>query len=421
MTDTVGFVLQLLDTALKAREYIQDFRNATKDQQKLLSEMENLRQLLEELRNRITANPSSSFIQKMDSPLTTLKCAMEKLTRMLRPSKGGRVARFGERLAWILWNKQEASGCLDEFERFKSLLNSWLILDWGHTTAISSTVPGHDNALEATIISHPVLDAPQSTKPRSVPPLRATTIAATAWPGGMYVYCQNGDGGMHEGCLHQDVNNITRDQMALLHARGWRYGALKGSCAAGSALCGMSWGSPPNRAIFYQTDDKAIRQMSCCDGQDWHTSGFAQTDVMPGTQMTEVHNENADRVVLFFQDKDGFLCRRRAIDWCWEDAVRLCKAAPLTPISATTWSETEDIRVYFQDQHNVFREFQGSFDGAWTMGDFALRSNKIHRSVAAISWLRSEMKPGPEIRVYIQDHTNTVIEWYYSVNSEWTL
>ncbi|KAF8169610.1 hypothetical protein K438DRAFT_1855291 [Mycena galopus ATCC 62051] len=237
----------------------------------------------------------------------------------------------------------------------------------------------------------------------------------------MYVYCQNGDGGMHEGCLHQDVNDITRDQMALLHARGWRYGALKGSCAAGSALCGMSWGSPPNRAIFYQTDDKAIRQMSCCDGQDWHTSGFAQTDVMPGTQMTEVHNENVDRVVLFFQDKDGFLCRRRAIDWCWEDAVRLCKAAPLTPISATTWSETEDIRVYFQDQYNVFREFQGSFDGAWTMGDFALRSNKIHRSVAAISWLRSEMKPGAEIRVYIQDHTNTVIEWYYSVNCEWTL
>jgi hypothetical protein len=56
---------------------------------------------------------------------------------------------------------------------------------------------------------------------------------------------------------------------------------------------------------------------------------------------------------------------RCAIDWRWEDAVRLCEGAAATPISATTWSHTEDIRVYFQDEDNALQEFRGSFNGGW--------------------------------------------------------
>jgi hypothetical protein len=56
---------------------------------------------------------------------------------------------------------------------------------------------------------------------------------------------------------------------------------------------------------------------------------------------------------------------RRAIDWRWEDAVRICQAAAATPISATTWSHTENIRVYFQNRDNAFQELKGSFDGGW--------------------------------------------------------
>ncbi|KAJ7723115.1 hypothetical protein B0H14DRAFT_3170088 [Mycena olivaceomarginata] len=177
----------------------------------------------------------------------------------------------------------------------------------------------------------------------------------TPWPGGMCVYSQSGDGNIHEECLDQNGNTIGRDQNSPLEAHGWYHGTLKGSCAAASTLCGMSWGSPPNRAIFYQTEDNVIHQMSCFHGQGWHVSSFAQADAMRGTHMAEVHSEDAGRVVLFFQDKDGFLCSsatakpaRYAIDWRWEDAVRLWEGAAATPISATTWSHTEDIRGYFQ-------------------------------------------------------------------------
>jgi hypothetical protein len=125
MTDTVDFVLQLLDAALKAREYIQDFRNAPNDRRKLASEMEDLQR---QLRARITADPSNRIVQQMDTSLTALKCTMEELTLDLSPGKG-QIARFTKQLTWSLWNKKEVGGYLVELERFKVLLNSWLMLD----------------------------------------------------------------------------------------------------------------------------------------------------------------------------------------------------------------------------------------------------------------------------------------------------
>jgi hypothetical protein len=31
--------------------------------------------------------------------------------------------------------------------------------------------------------------------------------------------------------------------------------------------------------------------------------------------MDEVHSENADRIMLFFQDKDGYLCFQYVLYW----------------------------------------------------------------------------------------------------------
>ncbi|KAJ7801673.1 hypothetical protein B0H14DRAFT_2894796 [Mycena olivaceomarginata] len=369
MTDTVDFVLQRLDTALKAREYIQDLHNAPNGRQKLVSEMEDLQRLLKELRARIKANPSSRIVQQMNTQLTTLKYTMEELTRDLRPGKG-QIARFARQLTWNLWNKKEGGGLL---------LDSWLILDiWdkGHTPPISTTVTGYDNTLDATTTSQLVVpDAAQSSKSPSPLPTRTATLAMTPWPGGMCVYSQSGDGNIHEEFLDQNGKHHREGpkfapSSSCMVPRFTSFGTLKGSCAAASTLCGMS------------------------------------ADAMPGTHMAEVHSEDAGRIVLFFQDKAGFLCSRG------------CRP---TPISATTWSHTEDIRVYFQDEDNALREFRGSFNGGWRMGEFTAQSSKIHRSMAAISWFAPEMKPGPEIRVYIQDDTNIVIEWSYSVNTEWTL
>ncbi|KAJ6541683.1 hypothetical protein B0H19DRAFT_1268649 [Mycena capillaripes] len=131
MASAVGYVLsiiQLVDTGLKARDYIQDFRRAPLEQQKLLSEMDDLRPLLHELHGQMLANPSRSILQQMRSPLAAFQITMEQFTAELRAGDGPFV-KFSKRLTWTMWNKKEAIEYLAKFEQFKSLLNSWLLLD----------------------------------------------------------------------------------------------------------------------------------------------------------------------------------------------------------------------------------------------------------------------------------------------------
>jgi hypothetical protein len=90
--------------------------------------MDDLRPLLKELRRRIDANPSSRIIQQMKNPLTTFKTTLEQFAEVLRPADG-RLSKLGKRLTWTMWNKAEAKEYLGKFEKFKSLLNSWLLLD----------------------------------------------------------------------------------------------------------------------------------------------------------------------------------------------------------------------------------------------------------------------------------------------------
>jgi hypothetical protein len=124
----VANILQLVDYALKAHDHFQDFVKAPQEQQKLLSELKDLRPLLQELLNRITANPLNSMLQQMKSPLADFKMMMGQLTQKLSPGNGP-LSKFSKQLKWTLWNKKQASEYLGKFEQFKSLLNSWLLLD----------------------------------------------------------------------------------------------------------------------------------------------------------------------------------------------------------------------------------------------------------------------------------------------------
>jgi hypothetical protein len=131
MAETLGSVvsiIQLVDTALKTRDYVEGFRNAPQEQKKLLAEMDDLRPLLGELLERITATPPSDKLQQMTSPLATLKLTMEQFTEKLQPGDGP-LSKFTQRLTWTMWSKKEAKEYLVKFEQFKSLLNSWLLLD----------------------------------------------------------------------------------------------------------------------------------------------------------------------------------------------------------------------------------------------------------------------------------------------------
>jgi hypothetical protein len=125
---TVASILQLVVTALKACDHFQDFVNAPQEQQILLLEMKDLRLLLQELHDRMTTNLSSSMLQQMKSPLADFKMMMEQLTQNLSPGDGP-LSKFSKQLKWTLWNKKEAKEYLGKFEQFKSLLNSWLLLD----------------------------------------------------------------------------------------------------------------------------------------------------------------------------------------------------------------------------------------------------------------------------------------------------
>jgi hypothetical protein len=85
-------------------------------------------------------NPSSSMLQQMKSPLANFKTMMEQLTQKLSPGDGP-LSKFSKQVKWTLWNKKEASEYLSKFEQFKSLLNSWLLLDlWSLPPSCSQNV-----------------------------------------------------------------------------------------------------------------------------------------------------------------------------------------------------------------------------------------------------------------------------------------
>ncbi|KAJ7138137.1 ankyrin repeat-containing domain protein [Mycena epipterygia] len=68
----VAGILQLIDTVVKARDYIKDFHDAPKEQQEFLSELQALRVLLDELRKRFKPNGSVGVvkgIQQFEEPL----------------------------------------------------------------------------------------------------------------------------------------------------------------------------------------------------------------------------------------------------------------------------------------------------------------------------------------------------------------
>ncbi|KAJ6579072.1 hypothetical protein DFH09DRAFT_1310432 [Mycena vulgaris] len=129
MAETLGpdaSIIQLVDTVLKAREYIKDFRDAPKEQQKLFLEVEGLRPLLAELLKRVVNNPSSDVFQQMSGPLTMFKTTMDEFTKKLGPRDD--MSKFTSKITRALWSKKEAIGNLEELERMKTTINGWLTM-----------------------------------------------------------------------------------------------------------------------------------------------------------------------------------------------------------------------------------------------------------------------------------------------------
>ncbi|KAJ7773610.1 ankyrin repeat-containing domain protein [Mycena maculata] len=147
---TVTSILQLVDTVQTARELIQDFHHAPEEQRRLLSEMDNLRPLIEELR-LVADNPMNGLIQQMQLPVEVFHSTMEHFTEKLKEGKGP-LAKLRKRMSWTMWSKKEATEYLDKFEQFKSLVNSWLSLNIRNIIIIVGNKP---YIYEFRLRSHP--------------------------------------------------------------------------------------------------------------------------------------------------------------------------------------------------------------------------------------------------------------------------
>ncbi|KAJ7241276.1 ankyrin repeat-containing domain protein [Mycena rebaudengoi] len=123
----VASILQLVAAAKSVLDLGRDALKATKDQRDLLLEVANLAPLLEDLKHRVQQpnNQSVNGIQKLETPLGQLKETMEHINRKL-----GSANKVGSKaLMWAVWSKKEVDADLTKIERFKAVLNAWLLLD----------------------------------------------------------------------------------------------------------------------------------------------------------------------------------------------------------------------------------------------------------------------------------------------------
>ncbi|KAJ7174944.1 ankyrin repeat-containing domain protein [Mycena crocata] len=123
----VGTALQLVDLAVKARDYIKDFQDVPKEQLRLLAEIKSLDDLVTALDKRIVKSriPGSlnDALQQLNEPLLQLKVVLERLTKKL-----GDLSKVSSRFAWPVWGREEVTQGLDTVGRLKSLLDTWLDL-----------------------------------------------------------------------------------------------------------------------------------------------------------------------------------------------------------------------------------------------------------------------------------------------------
>lgn len=238
--------------------------------------------------------------------------------------------------------------------------------------------------------------------------LRTITLAAAATDTGIRVYSTTGNGDIREGCLDLHINDISQATLTgrrdiADQADHWFPGELRRACYPGSTLCAFAWASW-TQSMFYQTSDNCIREAR--HDWNWQDTSFVQPNALPGTDMAEVHSRGASRVMFFFQDNEGYLCCRRAQYFNWQPVERLCKAALCTGIAATTWNDTNDVRLYYQDESNSLCEYRGSFEGSWSYGGLVNATRKPLGTLAAISYVDEIV----QLRLYVQEDQE-IVEW----------
>ncbi|KAJ6517615.1 hypothetical protein DFH09DRAFT_1332314 [Mycena vulgaris] len=163
MADILGLVasiLQLVDMVARTRNYVQDFRDAPKDQRRLLQEIQSLRTLILELpeinkliKDRRFKGRLTGSMQNFGEPLNQLTQAIEQLAKKL-DSRG--LSKVTGRLAWPLWGKEDVKAGLQTIERFKSFFHLQLGMDIWYTA--QGMIPQRESEFEHTLKQHLILE-----------------------------------------------------------------------------------------------------------------------------------------------------------------------------------------------------------------------------------------------------------------------
>lgn len=248
-----------------------------------------------------------------------------------------------------------------------------------------------------------------------IPP-RTTTLTAAAVNGGVRIYTKTAYGTVHEACnttteqqLAQAIQNKNPGYLDIInHTKGWRLGDHSFEASPDSTLCSFAWATW-SQSVFYQDNKGDIREWR--HEKKWETTKFVQPNALLGTNIAAVHSPGAKRVVLFFQDAEGFICARAATEWKWEPAVRVAKATNATGIGATAWNDLKEIRLYFQNDKGVVCEYKGSFGSELKPANTGFDAEYKYEvgDITAVSW-----DNGAQIRIYLQDNESVVRELAYS-------
>ncbi|KAJ7210937.1 ankyrin repeat domain-containing protein [Mycena rebaudengoi] len=122
----VASILQLISAARSTVDVAIDMATAHKQQRNLYAELENLEPLLKDFEARLKANPSVNGMKQLVKPLGQFEDTMKGMKAHLQSSKN---SKFSKALVWTFWKKKETEEDLNKLERFKVLLNSWLVMD----------------------------------------------------------------------------------------------------------------------------------------------------------------------------------------------------------------------------------------------------------------------------------------------------
>ena len=123
-------IVQLIDVTLKTVKYLNEVKDAPKEQAKFAREATSLLSLFTDLRYRVeesqeTASSDTWFsglksLGRQGGPLDDFKFTMEELADKLKPAQG--MKKIEKALCWTI-EKKEIEAILLKIERLKSLIN----------------------------------------------------------------------------------------------------------------------------------------------------------------------------------------------------------------------------------------------------------------------------------------------------------